>query len=148
MLDDAGWLLDGSVRSKDGVELSLTYATSISQIRQQTQAVVKQGWEQIGAKVRLLEVDSSVFFSTAPGTEETVQHMYWDAHEYAFSPAGPWPLSYMFRWVSHDGANIPQAENDWSQVNEGRYNNPDYDALYDEAAPRLIPIAPPSSSSR
>lgn len=134
MLDDAGWVMDGSVRSKDGVELSLTYATSISQVRQQTQAVVKQGWERIGAKVRLLEVDSSVFFSTAPGTEETAQHMYWDAHEYAFSPAGPWPLSYMFRWVSHDGANIPQAGNEWSQVNEGRYNNPDYDALYDEAA--------------
>jgi peptide/nickel transport system substrate-binding protein len=139
LLDDAGWVLDGSVRSKDGVELAITYATSTNQIRQQTQAVVKQGWENIGVKVRLLEVDASVFFSTAPGNDQTVQHMYWDAHEYAYSPAGPWPLSYMFRWVSHDGTNIPQAGNNWSQVNEGRYNNPDYDALYDEAASTTDP---------
>lgn len=60
-------------------------------------------------------------------------------HEYAFSPAGPWPLSYMLRWVSNEGENIPQAENGWSRVNEGRYNNPEYDALYEQAATTADP---------
>lgn len=133
ILDEAGWVLDGDVRSKDGVELSLTYATSINPVRQQTQAVVRQGWQQLGVDVRLLEIDAAVFFDTSPGNDQNLSHMYWDVHEYAFSPAGPWPLSYMLRWVSHDGENIPQAENGWSQVNEGRYNNPEYDALYDRA---------------
>ena len=134
ILDEAGWVLDGNVRAKDGVELSLTYATSINPVRQQTQAVVKQTWEQLGIEVRLLEIDAAVFFDTSPGNDQNVSHMYWDVHEYAFSPAGPWPLSYMLRWVSHDGENIPQQENGWSQVNEGRYHNPEYDALYDRAA--------------
>jgi peptide/nickel transport system substrate-binding protein len=40
----------------------------------------------------------------------------------------------MLRWVSHNGENIPQKENGWSQPNEERYNNPAYDALYDKAA--------------
>ena len=33
----------------------------------------------------------------------------------------------------------PAEENDWSQVNEGRYNNPITTALYDEASGKLIP---------
>jgi peptide/nickel transport system substrate-binding protein len=45
----------------------------------------------------------------------------------------------MLRWVSHNGENIPQKENNWSQLNEGRYNNPDYDALYDQAAAETDP---------
>jgi peptide/nickel transport system substrate-binding protein len=133
LLDQAGWVLDGKTRSKDGVELKLSYATSVNSVRQKTQAVIKQGWEALGFEVNLLEIDAGIFFDTAPGNDQNLSHMYWDAHEYAFSPAGPFPLSYMLRWVSHDGANIPQKENNWSQVNEGRYNNPEYDALYDRA---------------
>jgi peptide/nickel transport system substrate-binding protein len=134
LLEEAGWVLNGAVREKDGVQLSLTYATSTNPIRQQTQQVVQQSWEQLGFEVRLLEIESSVFFSTDEANDQNVSHMYWDVHEYAFSPAGPWPLSYMLRWVSHDGENIPQRENGWSRVNEGRYNNPEYDALYDQVA--------------
>jgi peptide/nickel transport system substrate-binding protein len=45
----------------------------------------------------------------------------------------------MLRWVSHNGENIPQKENGWAEVNESRYNNPAYDALYDEAAQTTDP---------
>jgi peptide/nickel transport system substrate-binding protein len=65
--------------------------------------------------------------------------MYWDCHEYAFSPASPFPLSYMQRWVCDNGKNVPQKENGWSQVDEGRYNNPDYDALYNQVAKEIDP---------
>jgi peptide/nickel transport system substrate-binding protein len=139
LLDQAGWVLDGKTRKKDGVELKLSYATSVNGVRQKTQAVIKQGWEALGAEVNLLQIDAGVFFDTAPGNDQNLSHMYWDVHEYAFSPAGPYPLSYMLRWVSHDGENIPQKENGWSQVNEGRYNNPEYDALYDQAAAETDP---------
>ncbi len=134
MLDAAGWKLEGDVRQKDGVPMKLTYATtSKSDTRQGTQALVKSDWAKMGVQVQLLEIDSSIFFDTSAGNDQTMYHMYWDMHEYAWSPAGPYPLSYMLRWVSHDGKNIPQKENGWSQVNEERYNNPAYDALYDEA---------------
>lgn len=140
MLDAAGWVRDGDSRHKDDVELSITYATTAqNSVRQQTQAVIKSDWEKLGVEVRLLEIPADVFFDTAPGNDQTFYHMYWDLHEYAWSPAGPYPLSYMLRWVSHEGENIPQKENGWSQVNEGRYNNPAYDALYDEAAKATDP---------
>jgi peptide/nickel transport system substrate-binding protein len=134
ILDEAGWERDGNVRAKDGVTLSLVYATSTNPVRQQTQQIVKQAWEQLGFEVRLVDVDAAVFFGTAEGNDQNLYHMYWDVHEYAFAPSGPWPLSYMARWYSNDGENIPQAENGWSRTNEGRYNNPEYDALYEEAA--------------
>ena len=133
LLDSAGWVLDGGVRSKDGVQLKLQYATSVSAVRQQNQAVVKQGWEQMGFEVELLQIDAGIFFDTAEGNEQTLYHMYWDLHEYAWSPAGPYPLSYFLLWVSHNGENIAQKENGWTQRNEARYNNPELDALYDEA---------------
>ncbi|HEX5500510.1 MAG TPA: peptide ABC transporter substrate-binding protein, partial [Thermomicrobiales bacterium] len=134
MLDAAGWKLNGDVREKDGVPIKLTYATtSQSDTRQGTQALIKSDWAKIGVQVQLLQIDSSVFFDTSAGNDQTMYHMYWDMHEYAWSPAGPYPLSYMLRWVSDDGKNIPQKDNGWSEVNEERYNNPAYDALYDEA---------------
>jgi len=135
LLDAAGWVKNGGVREKNGVQLKMKYATtSQNAVRQKTQQVIKQDWEKLGFQVELLQIDSSVFFDAAPTNDQTFTHMYWDVQEYAWSPAGPFPLSYMLRWVSHNGANIPQKENGWSQPNEERYNNPDYDALYDEAA--------------
>jgi peptide/nickel transport system substrate-binding protein len=139
LLDQAGWTMQGGARKKGDVEIKVVYATSINPVRQKTQAVIKQGWEQLGAKVQLKAVDAGVFFDTSAGNEQNVSHMYVDCHEYAFSPAGPFPLSYMLRWVSHNGENIPQRENGWSQVNEGRYNNPHYDDLYDQAAKETDP---------
>jgi peptide/nickel transport system substrate-binding protein len=141
LLDGAGWTLAGDTRKKGDVELKMTYVTTINPVRQQTQAVVKQAWEELGVEVRLQEIDSGIFFDASPGNEQNVYHMYWDCHEYAFSPASPWPLSYMLRWVSHNGENIPQKENGWSQLNEGRYNNPEYDALYDQVATEIDPEA-------
>ena len=134
ILEDAGWTLDGAVRKKGDVELKLSYSTSVSEVRQKTKAVIKQSWEQIGAEVQLLQYDASVFFDTAAGTDQNFYHMYWDISEYAWSPAGPYPLSYFQRWVSDNGENIPQKENGWSKTDESRYNNPEYDALYHQAA--------------
>jgi len=142
LLDEAGWALNGNVREKNGVPLRLTLATtSQNEVRQKTQAVIKSDWEKLGAEIQLLEIEAGVFFDTSAGNDQNFYHMYWDISEYAWSPAGPYPLSYMLRWVSHDGENIPQQENGWSQVNESRYNNPEYDALYDQAAQETNPEA-------
>ena len=50
-LDAAGWTLDGDVRKKDGIELKLTYSTSINPVRQKTQAVVNRRWRRSGSRL-------------------------------------------------------------------------------------------------
>ncbi len=140
LLDEAGWARNGDLREKDGVPLRLTLATtSQNEVRQKTQALLKSDWGKLGADIELLEIEASVFFDTSAGNDQNFYHMYWDVSEYAWSPAGPYPLSYMLRWVSHDGENIPQADNGWAEVDESRYNSQDYDALYDEAAKTTDP---------
>ncbi len=133
LLDEAGWVLDGSVRAKDGVELSVTYYTSINAVRQKTQQVVKQAWEQMGVKVQLGQVDSGVFFASAPGNDQTYGHNYRDIQMYTSGPVSPFPLTHMQDYYSGtNNSNISQKSNDWSGVNNQRWVNAEFDALYEE----------------
>ncbi|MGH2530663.1 MAG: peptide ABC transporter substrate-binding protein [Thermomicrobiales bacterium] len=134
LLEEAGWVLDGDVRKKDDVELSLTYSTSINQVRQKTQAIVKQAWEEMGIKVQLKQVDAGIYFDSAPGNDQNISHFFNDVQMYTSSPSSPYPTDYMVNWYGGpDGANIAQAANDWSGQNFHRYANPEYDALYEQA---------------
>ncbi len=67
ILDEAGWTMQGDVRAKDGVELNITYVTSINPVRQKEQAIIKQALEQIGFRVELRQVDAAVFFDSSAG---------------------------------------------------------------------------------
>jgi peptide/nickel transport system substrate-binding protein len=52
---------------------------------------------------------------------------------YANNPSSALPLSYMQSWYAGpNGENISQKANNWSQVNESRYQSAEYDALYDQ----------------
>ncbi|MGH2534362.1 MAG: peptide ABC transporter substrate-binding protein [Thermomicrobiales bacterium] len=132
ILDDAGWVMDGDVRAKDGVELSLSYSTSINPVRQKNQAVNKQTWEEIGFKVQLKQVDAGVFFDSAPGNEQTYAHFYDDLEMYANNASTPYPTGYMASWYAGpEGSNIAQQANGWSGLNESRWANAEYDQLYE-----------------
>lgn len=83
LLDEAGWVDtngDG-VRDKDGVELVLTYGTTIREVRQDTQAVVQQDLAKIGIKVELMSYDSDVFFASydqqGPAAKGELDIMQW-----------------------------------------------------------------------
>jgi peptide/nickel transport system substrate-binding protein len=142
ILEDAGWVLDGDVRKKDGVELAVDYTCTINTVRQKTQAVVKQSWEEMGVKVQLRQIDGGIFFDSAAGNEQNLSHMYFDLAMYANRPSDPYPLSYMEGWYAGpDGANIAQKSNDWSAINTQRYNNPEYDALIEQLRAELDPEA-------
>jgi peptide/nickel transport system substrate-binding protein len=131
LLEEAGWTMDGDVRAKDGVELRLTYSTSINSVRQKVQAVVKQGLEEMGFRVQLQQVDAAIFFS---GTnEQDTNHMYVDVNMYTNNPTTPFPTAYLLGWYAGpEGRNIAQQENNWAGQNYQRYANPEYDALYDQ----------------
>ncbi len=132
LLDQAGWVLDGDVRKKDGVELSIDYMTTVSQLRQKIQAVVKRDLEAIGFKVELKSVDAAIFFDSAEGNEQNNTHFYNDLNMFTSGVGSPPPVPYMIRWYAGpDGRNIAQAQNAWTGRNFQRYQNPDYDALYE-----------------
>jgi peptide/nickel transport system substrate-binding protein len=131
-LEDAGWVMDGNVRAKDGVQLNISYFTSINSVRQKTQAVHKRDWESIGFRVQLGQVDAGVFFDSSPGNEQNYGHAYRDLQMYTNGPVSPFPILYMQDWYAGpDNVNVAQRANEWSGVNNQRYVNPEYDAAYD-----------------
>ncbi len=133
ILEDAGWVMDGDVRAKDGVPLVINYGTSINAVRQKTQAVVKQAFESIGVGVNLDQVDAGIFFDSAPGNDRNIGHFYWDITMYTNNPSSPIPTSFFTSWYAGpEGRNIAQESNGWSGQNYQRYVNPDFDALYEE----------------
>jgi peptide/nickel transport system substrate-binding protein len=133
-LEEAGWVLDGDVRTKDGMELAVSYFTSINSVRQKTQAVNKSTWEEAGIKVQLGQVTSDVFFGSSPGNDQTYAHNYRDIQMFTSGPVSPYPLTHMQDYYAGpDNGNVAQKANDWSGFNNQRYVNPEYDALYEQA---------------
>jgi peptide/nickel transport system substrate-binding protein len=63
LLDESGWQCgpDG-VRQKDGVRMRIRFQTTVNSVRQKTQEIIKQDWEQLGIHVELKVIDASVFF--------------------------------------------------------------------------------------
>jgi peptide/nickel transport system substrate-binding protein len=133
ILDEAGWAMGGGVRAKDGVELNITYVTSISPVRQKEQAIIKQALEQIGFRVELRQVDAAVFFDGSAGNEQNINHFYNDLQMYTNNVTSPIPVAYMLDWYGgKDAENIAQKANDWNGLNYGRYQNAEYDKLLDQ----------------
>ena len=140
LLDEAGWEMNGDVREKDGVQLSINYATSINDVRQRTQQVVSANLQEVGFAVELVEVDASVYFDASPGNEQNINHFYWDTCMYQSVPNSPTPLPYMENFYGGpDGENIAQEENGWTRTNYSRFQDEDYDALFEQARTETDP---------
>lgn len=134
ILDEAGWVLDGDVRSKDGVELRATFAASVNPVRQKTQAVVKANLEEIGMQVELISIDSSIFFDTAVGNDQNYAHFYWDMNLLQSVPNSPRSLQSMETWYAGpDRENLAQKSNGWAGQNTARYVSDEYDAAFNAA---------------
>jgi peptide/nickel transport system substrate-binding protein len=133
VLEDAGWVLDGDVRKKDGVELAINYATSVNQVRQKTQAVVKQDLESIGFSVQLEQVDSTIFFDSTAGNDQNLNHFYWDIAMWSSGGGSSIPVVWAANWYSGpDGVSIAQESNGWQKPNVQRYQSAEFDALYEQ----------------
>ncbi len=133
ILEEAGWTMQGDVRAKDGVELSITFVTSINSVRQKEQAIIKQALDEIGFRTELRQVDAAVYFDSSPGNDQNINHFYNDLEMYTDNPTTPIPVEYMTGWYSGpEGRNIAQASNDWSGQNYSRFQNAEYDELFDQ----------------
>ncbi|WP_425052452.1 peptide ABC transporter substrate-binding protein [Psychromarinibacter sp. S121] len=131
VLEEAGWTdTDGDgIRDKDGVKLSVLYQTSTNAVRQDTQALVKQWWEEIGIETELRNIDASVFFGGDPGSPDTFQKFFADVEMYTNNFAGVDPEAYMANWRCSE---IPGPDSQWQGSNIQRFCSEEYDALVDE----------------
>ena len=127
ILDEAGWVRgsDG-IRAKDGVRLSIRYQTSTNAVRQDTQALVKDWWSQIGVETELKNISASVFFGGDQSSPDTFQKFFADIEMYTNLFDGTDPEAYMNSWICSE---VPKPENNWLGNNMPRYCNPAYDAL-------------------
>jgi peptide/nickel transport system substrate-binding protein len=133
LLDGAGWVLDGDWRAKEGVELSLSLAAPTSSVRQKEQLVIKESWESLGIKVELIEVGSTIYFDGSAGNTQNAAHKQWDIDLAANGPTSPFPTAYLSSWYAGpEGENIAQQANDWQRDNTSRWQNAEYDALFEE----------------
>ena len=130
ILDEAGWMPGGDgVRAKDGVRLSILYQTSTNSVRQGTQALIKQMWEQIGVETELRNIDAAVFFGGDPASPDTYMKFYADIEMYTNNFSGTDPESYMANWACSE---IPGPENQWLGNNIQRSCVAEYDAMVAE----------------
>jgi peptide/nickel transport system substrate-binding protein len=140
VLEEAGWVLEGDVRAKDGVELSMVFTSTVNQRRQRTQAVVKANLEAIGFKVELNQVDGSIFFDGDVENEQNFTHFYSDMQLYTDGATSAYPVNYMKYWYAGpDNENVAQEENSYSGTNKTRWVNAEYDAAFDELVALVDP---------
>lgn len=129
-LDKAGYTkgADG-FRSKGGVALSVTYATTVNAVRQNVQAVMKKNWETIGVKVELKSVPAGTFFTnTAP---DGANHFWYDIEMYTNSGVPDPLLTLRPTWGTKD---IASSANSWQGNNYARYSNAEFDKLMTDLA--------------
>ncbi len=127
LLDAAGWKTgsDG-VRSKNGVRLSILYQTSTNAVRQDTQALIKQWWGEIGIETELKSISAAVFFGGDQSSPDTFQKFYADVEMYTNLFNGTDLEAFLGYWVS---GYIPSPDNNWLGLNMPRYVDPAYDKL-------------------
>ena len=134
LLDDNGVLdADGDgVREYNGVPLRITYQTTVNAIRQDTQALVRDWWREIGIETELVRHDAGVFFGGDPAVDEgaTLRRFFADVQMYTTGP-GIDPQEYLSGLRCE---HIQTRDNNWADGNVSRACNPEYDDLYDELA--------------
>jgi peptide/nickel transport system substrate-binding protein len=134
LLDQAGWVDSNSdgVRDRNGVELVLTYGTTVREIRQDVQAVFKQQLAAIGIKVEIQTYENDVFFSQdGPAAKGQIDIMEWSD-----GPSG-FPDPDVYYWLCSE---IPTA--DYPAGGNWFYTcDPQLDALITQQSSQVDPIA-------
>ncbi|MCO5225510.1 MAG: peptide ABC transporter substrate-binding protein [Thermomicrobiales bacterium] len=138
ILDDAGWVLEDGVRTKDGVRAKIDLSTTVNAVRQKTQAIVQAGCKQLGIDVTINAIDAGIFFDSGTGNDQNTNHFYFHTAMMGIGPHSAIPVEHMVRWYAgEDRANIAQKSNNWQGKNISRYYNPDYDAVYNSTKSML-----------
>jgi peptide/nickel transport system substrate-binding protein len=111
--------------------LVVLFQTSTNAVRQDTQALVKQWWSEIGVESELRNIDAGVFFGGDPASPDTYGKFYADIEMYTNTFDGTDPENYMSNWGC---SQVSGPENDWLGNNIPRFCSEEYDALIDQFA--------------
>ena len=130
LLDDSG-VLDTNgdgIREYNGVPLRLTYQTSVNAVRQDTQAMIRGWWRQIGIDTNLVQHDASLFFGGDPvaDKEASLRRFFADVQMYTNGP-GIDPQQYLSGALCK---HIQTRDNNWAFDNSARSCDPEYDELF------------------
>lgn len=129
MLDDAGWKLNGTERSKDGVALKLTITVpKNSQYQAAAQELASQ-WEALGVEAAVTAIDANNVATSF--VQNVLQQRNFDVLVYELS-IGADPDVYAYWHSSQGGTNI-------SGYNFSNYANKNADAALASARTRLDP---------
>lgn len=142
MLDQAGYVRgsDGVRVTPSGVRMHVVFQTSTNSLRQKEQDMVKDGWGKIGIETELKSVDASVYFASDAGNPDTYGHFTADAEMFTSTPDSPFPLLYMKRFYGKDpAADWAQKSNSWSAPNFLKWQNEQYNTLFDAAGSEIDP---------
>jgi peptide/nickel transport system substrate-binding protein len=136
LLEENGWVDSNGdgVREKDGVELRILYQTSTNAVRQKTQALIQQWWQEIGVATELKNIDAGVFFGGDPASPDTLGKFYADVQMFTNGPDNTDPQTYLAGWLCDDGGriNVANSANQWLGNNTERWCSPEYDAKFAE----------------
>jgi peptide/nickel transport system substrate-binding protein len=107
LLEAAGWVDtngDG-IREKDGVDLEISHATTIREVRQDTQAIMQQQLAAVGIRLDIVPVDDTLYFASYADNGPAARGEY-DIQEWSDGPLFPDPDLYY--WLCDQ---IPSDEN-------------------------------------
>jgi peptide/nickel transport system substrate-binding protein len=114
--------------------MKVIFQTTVNPVRQKTQEIIKQSLRSLGIEVELKSVDASIFFSSDPANNDTVEHFYADMEMFTTGNLSPDPNAYMRTYTCD---TIPQKSNNWAGENYSRYCNPEYDQLWAQSTQEL-----------
>jgi peptide/nickel transport system substrate-binding protein len=118
---------DGT-REYNGEPLRIVFQTSTNDIRQETQALIRDWWKEIGIRTRIIDHDASVFFGGDPVEDRNASYRRFlaDVQMYALG-SGIDPQQDLSDLLCK---HIPTRDNNWSLGNIPRSCDAEYDGLY------------------
>lgn len=136
LLDEAGWLRNGSQRFKDGVPLRVVFTAYQDPVVQDAQEVYAHALRQIGIDTDIQPVDVNFFYSNHD-KQYNFQRFEADMQQLSIRSPIVDPAIYLGYWTC---TQIPQKNNSWSRLNTERWCNADYDARYTAMSSELDPV--------
>jgi peptide/nickel transport system substrate-binding protein len=141
LLDEAGYQRgpDGIRMTPGGVRMKVLFATSVNSLRQKEQAIIKDGWQKLGIDTELKAIDASAYFATGANPDAVVRFQA-DVVMLTVPFTSPFPAALMKRFYGEDPAeDWAQQANSWAPANIVKWDDPEYDRVYDEVLTETDP---------
>ena len=128
---DANGVVDtdgDGVREYNGEPLLITFQTTANAVREGTFALIEEWWNEIGIESKLVTHDASIFFGGDPGEhpDASYRRFFADVQMYT-TGSGLDPQSDL---STYQCDHIQSRDNNWSEDNNARMCDANYDALY------------------